>query len=408
MGGMALAEEIGRIPDVLVAERVEHVRYAIRDIAVVAEQLSREGKRMIPLNIGDPLNFDFQTPAHLIEAVEKAIRDGKNGYAPSLGLEEALEAIRADAERKGVRNIQTIFITYGVSEAADICLTALVNRGENVLVPCPDYPIYSAILAKLEAEVNFYRLDENKGWEPDLEDLENKVNERTRALVVISPNNPTGAVYSRKTLEALIDLARRRHLLIITDEIYEKLILDGDPHYPVASLAPDLPVVTLNGLSKAYLVPGWRVGWVMVSGPAQATQSYVENLKKLVRARLSANYPMQYAVRPALEGPQDHLKEVIAKLRARRDLTMSWAGATPGVRCVQPRGAFYAFPRFEIAGNDEEFARQLLREKHVLIVHGSGFGMAEGTTYFRLVFLAQEPLLLEAYRKLGDFLRKAS
>lgn len=403
---MTLAGEINRVPDVLAAERVEHVRYAIRDIAVEADKLIREGKRIIPLHIGDPLNFDFRTPPHLVEAVTRAIHDGKNGYAPSLGLEEALEAIRAEAGRKRIRNIQSVFVTYGVSEAADICLTALVNRGENVLVPCPDYPLYSAILTKLEARVNFYRLDESRGWEPDLEDLARKIDERTRALIVINPNNPTGAVYSRATLEKLAELARRHHLVIITDEIYDKLILDGEPHDALASLAPDLPVVTLSGLSKAYLAPGWRVGWVVVSGLEAVTRGYIENLHKLVRARLSANFPMQFAIRPALEGPQDHLREVTARLRSRRDLTVRWADSTPRIHCVPPRGAFYAFPHFEISGSDEEFARQLLLQKQVLIVHGSGFGMKEGKPHFRIIFLADEAALQRAYDAISEFLRE--
>lgn len=401
---MTLAGEISRIPEVLAAERVEHVRYAIRDIAVEAERLVRQGKEIIPLHIGDPLNFDFSTPPHLIEAVARALHDGKNGYAPSLGLDEALDAIRAEAGRNGIRNIQSVFVTYGVSEAADICLTALVNRGENVLVPCPDYPLYSAILTKLEARVNFYRLDESRGWEPDLEDLARKIDEKTRALIVINPNNPTGAVYSRETLEKLAEFVRRHHLVMITDEIYDKLILDGEPHYALASLAPDLPVVTLKGLSKVYLVPGWRVGWAVVSGPEAVTRGYIENLHKLVRARLSANFPMQFAIRPALEGPQEHVREVVEKLRARRDLTVRWANSTPGVRCVPPRGAFYAFPHFEISGSDEEFARQLLLEKQVLIVHGSGFGMEEGNPHFRIVFLAEGERLRRAYDLISEFL----
>lgn len=387
---------------------MEYVRYAIRDIMVLADELVREGKQIIPLNIGDPVAFDFRTPLHLVEAVTRAMCDGKNGYAPSLGLPEALEAIRAESERKSITNIQTAFVTYGVSEAADICLAGLLNRGENVLVPCPDYPLYSAILAKLEAGANFYSLDESHGWEPNLEDIESRVNAKTRALVVINPNNPTGAVYSRPTLESMVEIARRHRLLLIADEIYDKLILDGEPHYPVAALAPDLPVVTLGGLSKAYVVPGWRVGWAVVSGPGEATHGYVECLHKLVRARLSANFPMQFAIRPALEGPQDHLREVIVKLRARRDLTLQWARSTPGIECVTPRGAFYAFPKFAIEENDEMFARQLLRQKQVMIVHGSGFGMGEEAAHFRIVFLPDESTLREAYRRIGDFLAERS
>ncbi|MGH9353084.1 MAG: aminotransferase class I/II-fold pyridoxal phosphate-dependent enzyme, partial [Terriglobia bacterium] len=284
--------------EVAPARRVEHVRYAIRDIATLGDQLARQGKTIIPLHIGDPLAFDFQTPPHLIEAVTRAMRDGKNGYAPSLGVGEALDAIRASAEREGIRGIQTAFVTYGVSEAADICLTGLVNPGESVLTPCPEYPLYSAILAKLGVESRYYRLDESRGWEPDLNDLAAKVTPQTRALVVINPNNPTGAVYSRKTLEGMVEIARRHRLMIFSDEIYDKLILDGEPHITLAVLAPDLPVVTFKGLSKGYLIPGWRVGWAIVSGPEGALKGYVEALHQLVRSRLSGNNPMQYAIRP--------------------------------------------------------------------------------------------------------------
>lgn len=390
--------------EIVAALRLEQVRYAIRDIAVVAEQLAREGKKILPLNIGDPLKFDFRTPPHVVEAVVKAMHDGHNGYAPSLGIDEALEAIRIEAERKGIHNVQSVFVTQGVSEAVDLCLTALVNPGENVLTPSPEYPLYSAILAKLDAESNAYALDERNGWQPDLSDLRERITPQTRGIVVINPNNPTGAVYSRHTLEAIVDVARRRNLVIFADEIYDKLVLDGEPHISLASMAPDVPVITFNGLSKAYLVPGWRVGWAVASGPARVLKPYVEGIHKLLRARLSANCPEQYAVRSALEGPQDHLTEVIAKLRSRRDITVSFCNSTPRLSCVAPRGAFYAFPRLHIEGSDEDFVRRLLMEKQVLVVHGSGFGQATGTRHFRIVFLPDEATLTRAYQGLAEFL----
>lgn len=392
--------------EIVAALRLEQVRYAIRDIAVVAEQLAREGKKILPLNIGDPLKFDFRTPSHVVEAVVKAMHDGHNGYAPSLGIDEAIEAVRTESERKGILNIQSVFITQGVSEAVDLCLTALVNPGEDVLTPCPEYPLYSAILAKLDARLNNYSLDEENDWRPDLQDLERRITPQTRGLVVINPNNPTGAVYSRRSLEAIVDLARKHNLVIFADEIYDKLVLDGDPHVPLASLETDVPVVTFNGLSKAYLVPGWRVGWVVVSGPERIVRSYVEGIHKLLRARLSANCPEQYAVRPALEGPQDHLADAIAKLRSRRDVTMAFCNSTPRLSCVPPRGAFYAFPRLHIEEGDEGFVRRLLMEKQVLVVHGSGFGQAPGTRHFRIVFLPDESTLNQAYHGLAAFLEK--
>lgn len=401
-----MTRELTHVREILAASRLEHVRYAIRELAVVVEQLAREGKKILPLNIGDPLKFDFETPPHIIDAVAKAMRDGKNGYAPSGGVPDALDAVRAEAERKGISNVQNAFITQGVSEAVDVCLTALLNPGENILTPCPEYPLYSAVLAKLGIQPNAYILDESAAWEPDLENLEQRIFTGTRALVVINPNNPTGAVYSRQTLEAIAELARQHQLVIFADEIYDKLILDSDPHISIAALAPDVPVVTFGGLSKGYLAPGWRIGWAVVSGDAAAVKRYVEGIHKLLRARLSANCPEQYAVRAALEGPQDHVAAAVRKLRARRDLTMKWCETTPRLSCVKPRGAFYAFPKLDIATRDDEFVRALLMEKQVLVVHGSGFGQAPGTRHFRTVFLPDEATLGRAYESITDFLRQ--
>lgn len=397
----------GKIREVLASRRLDHVHYAIRDLAVLADEVSARGLEVLPLNIGDPLRFDFRTPPHMIEAVVRAMRDGLDGYAPSLGVPEAIAAARADAERHGIRNIQSVFITAGVSEAVDLTFTALLNPGENVLTPSPEYPLYSAVLAKNGAAFNAYRLDEANGWQPDLEDLSSRISSQTRALLVINPNNPTGAIYSRSTLESIAEIARRHNLLIFADEVYDKLILDGDQeHTSIAALAPDLPVLTFNGLSKAYLVPGWRVGWTVVSGPAPALEPYVAGIHKLLRARLCSNHPPQYAVRPALEGPQDHLPEVRRKLRSRRDLTMQWCSSTPRVSCVKPLGAFYAFPRLDIPDSDDDFVRHLLLEKQVFVVNGSGFGQPPGTRHIRIVFLADEPALRRAYHALTGFMHE--
>lgn len=398
----------GTIPqtrEVLAASRLERVRYAIRDLVVLADDLARQGKQILPLNIGDPPLFDFSTPPHLIEAVSKAMRDGHNGYAPSHGVDVAIEAIRAEAVQEGFQDIESIFVTEGVSEAVDLCLTALVGAGDNVLTPLPDYPLYSAVLAKLGAQVNSYRLDEKSDWEPDVEHLASRVTKRTRGLVLINPNNPTGAVYSRPTLEAIVEIARRHNLVIFADQIYDKLVLDGQSHISIVSLAPDLPVVTLNGLSKSYLVPGWRVGWAVVSG-GPAVRPYVEGIHKLLRARLCANHPLQYAIPAALQGPEDFRLEVLRKLRARRDLLMEWAETTPGVHCVRPRAAFYAFPRLDIQESDESFVKTLLAEKHVLVIHGSGFGQSLDTRHIRIVFLPQEDILRQALNKIAAFLQE--
>ena len=390
--------------EITAAARLENVRYAIRDLACVAAEVGKQGHKILPLNIGDPLNFDFQTPPHMIEAVYKAMRQGKNGYAPSSGIPQALDAIRGAAVRKGITNIQDVFVTSGVSESVDICLTALLNPGEDVLTPSPDYPLYSAVLAKLDITLNTYDLNEDDGWQPDLDDIRRKLTPRTRGIVLINPNNPTGSVCSRKMLEQIAELARRHNLIIFADEIYDKLILDDDEHISLASVAPDVPVVTFGGLSKNYLAPGWRIGWGIISGDATVIKPYVEGVNKLLRARLCANHPEQYAIQPALEGPQDHLIEVRRKLRSRRDLTVDWCNSTPRVSCVSPRGAFYAYPRLDIPEGDDVFVKELLVQKHVLVVHGSGFGQKPGTKHFRIVFLPDEKTLTAAYAGIAEFM----
>src|SRR5664279_4631397 len=250
------------VSEVMAASRMVNVRYAIRDLAVVADEVAREGHEILYLNIGDPCKYDFHTPPHMIEAVLKAMVDGHNGYAESLGIKPAVEAIRAQAERNGFRDIQSIFIGYGSGEVIDSCLTALLNPGDNVLTPSPQYPLYGAIMAKLDCPANAYDLDEHNGWEPDVADMERKINARTRAVLLITPNNPTGAVYSKNTLEKILELARRHNLIVFADEIYDKLSFDpAEKHVSIATLATDVPVGTFNGLSKSYLVPGWRIGW---------------------------------------------------------------------------------------------------------------------------------------------------
>lgn len=398
--------------EIAAARRLQNVRYAIRDLASVADEVTRQGHKVLPLNVGDPLNFDFQTPPHIVEAAHKAMRDGKNGYAPSDGVPAALEAIRGEAARKGITTVRDVFVTSGVSETVDLCLSALVDEGEDVLTPSPDYPLYSAVLCKLGIRLNAYDLDESDGWQPELADIERKLSPRTRGIVLINPNNPTGSLCTREMLERIADLARRHNLIVFADEIYDKLILDRDsqgndtPHIAFASVAPDVPCVTFGGMSKNYLVPGWRIGWGIISGDANAVKSYAEGVHRLLRARLCANHPEQYAIKSALEGPQDHLIEVRRKLRSRCDLTQKWCESTPRVSCVAPRGAFYAFPRIDIPESDEVFVKELIRQKHVMVVHGSGFGQKPGTQHFRIVFLPDEQTLTKAYAGIAEFMRE--
>jgi alanine-synthesizing transaminase len=393
--------------EIAAATRLDNVKYAIRDLASVAGEIMAQGHKVVPLNIGDPNVFDFQTPPHLIEAVHKAMRDGKNGYAPSAGIKPALDAIRGEAARKGITTVQDVFVTNGVSETVDACLTALLNPGDDLLTPCPDYPLYSALLTKLGIGLNTYYLNEEDGWQPELEDIKKKITPRTRGIVLINPNNPTGSVCSRAMLEQIAELARRHNLVIFADEIYDKLILDDDEQISIAAVAPDIPVITFGGLSKNYLVPGWRIGWGIVSGEAAVVKNYTEGIQRLLRARLCANHPEQYAIKAALEGPQDHLIEVRKKLRSRRDLTVKWCNSTPRVSCVSPRGAFYAYPRIDIPEPDEVFVKELIVKKHVMVVHGSGFGQKPGTKHFRIVFLPDESTLTKAYTAIADYMRES-
>ena len=390
---------------IIPSHRTENITYAVRDIVLLADEAARQGKDMLYLNIGDPNKFDFQTAPHIVDAVSRAMRENYNGYAPSSGIEEGRRAIIDCGRRKGIDSIQDVFITTGASEAIDICLTALVNPGENVLIPSPGYPLYSAIINKLSAEPRPYYLNEDDNWQPDLSDIAARIDEKTRAIVIINPNNPTGAVYREEVLRGIVDLALERDLVIFSDEIYDNLILDDIPHLSTASLSADLPVITFNGLSKNYLAPGFRIGWGIVSGPEDPLRYYVEAINKLLRARLCANHPIQWAIKVALEGEQDQLIETREKLGRRRDITVEMLNAIDGITCVRPEGAFYAFPRLHIEGSDDEFVRELIRETGVVVVPGSGFGERPSTKHFRVVYLAPEEVLEEAYRRIGNFIK---
>ena len=304
------------------SSRVDGVRYAIRDIVLLSDQVRKSGKQILSLNIGDPCQFDFDVPELLKEATLDALHRGLSGYSPASGIPEAVDAIRSEAEELyGIKTIRNVFVSTGGSEAIDLCLTALLEPGENVLIPAPGYPLYSAILSKLQATENYYYLDEDDGWQPNIDDIVSRINNRTRALVIINPNNPTGSVCTREKLLQLAEVARDHNLLVFMDEIYSKLILDDLPHHSLASLDTELPVVTFNGLSKNYMAPGWRIGWAIFSGAPELIDNYAENVNKIVRARLCANHPEQYAIKPALLGDNSHLAGAVEKLRQRRDLT---------------------------------------------------------------------------------------
>jgi len=396
------------ISPIIPSKRTNKVTYAVRDIVELAQNTAKNGKKMFWLNIGDPLKYDFQTPPHMIEAVHKAMLDGANGYSKSSGIEEALEAIKRQALKQGIKNIQDIIITNGGSEAIDICLTSLLNPGDNLLTPSPGYPLYEAILNKLEAQENPYYLNEEDNWEPDIADMEAKINDHTKGIVLINPNNPTGAVYSKDTLLEIIALARKHNLVIFSDEIYDKLLFDGEKHISIASLADDICFVTLNGISKSYLAPGWRIGWAIVSGPKEICKQYTEAVNKFTRARLCANHPMQFAIRPALEGPQDHIKEAVKKLEKRRNISVNLLNQIDGISCTAPKGAFYAFPKLEGNINDKKWVEELIKKTGVVTVHGSGFGQKPGTNHFRIVFLPDEKTLKNACNLIASHMKSYS
>ncbi len=388
------------------AVRTENITYAIRDIMVIATEVAKTGKEMLYLNIGDPNIYDFEPPRYMIDATLEAMLKNRNGYAPSSGINEAVQAIHGEADRKGIKNVQDVFITHGASEAIEICLTALVNEGENVLTPTPGYPLYTAISSKLQAYENPYYLDEENGWQPNIEDIKSKINAKTKAIVLINPNNPTGSLYSVEVLQQIIDLAIEHNLVIFADEIYDKLLFDDLKHTSIASLNSEVPMITFGGLSKNYFVPGFRIGWGIVSGNKEKLRDYLDSINRILRSRLSANHPEQYCIKPALEGDQKHIGEAMKKLTIRRDMTVKMLNEIPGVSCVKPTGAFYAFPRLHTDKSDAQFVTGLIRERGVVVVPGSGFGQVPGTQHLRVVFLPNEQILAKAYQAIAEEFKK--
>jgi aspartate/methionine/tyrosine aminotransferase len=392
--------------EIPVANRVNRFSYAIRNIMVEAAAVEARGTKVRYLNIGDPVAFGFKTPEHLVNAAVTAMREGHNGYLPSVGIPSAREAVSADYLARGVRvPPDRVLITSGTSEAIDLALHALVNEGEEVLVPSPTYPLYTAVLAKMGALPRYYRTDPGSGWLPDLEHLRTLITPRTRVLVVIDPNNPTGAVYPADVRHALIALADEHGLAILADEVYGDLGFEG-PVPLMGSLDPDAPVISLSSLSKAYLAPGWRTGW-MVVGATPRLDAALAAMKKLADGRLCSPGPMQYAVTAALTSDRSHQVALRAALAERGRLTADALNGIPGIRCVAPRAAFYVLPSVALPAGltDEDFVRALLRETGILCVHGSGFGMPPDQGFFRIVFLADPRELTTIYRDMGEFTR---
>ena len=390
-----------------IAARLSRFSYAIRNIIVEAKRVEAAGRHVRYLNIGDPVAFGFHTPPHLIAAVERAMRDGHNGYGPSPGIASGRDAVAAEYTSRGFPvSPDRTFLTAGTSEAIELVLGALVDEHSDVLVPLPTYPLYTAVIAKLGARALFYRTDPDNGWMPDLDHLRSIVTPATRAIVVIDPNNPTGASYSAATRRALLDLADRHGLAILADEVYGDLGYDGRVA-PIGSLDPDAPIISISSLSKAYLAPGWRAGWMGI-GRSPRLNDAVKAIAKLADGRLCSTLPMQYAITAALTGDRSHQASFRTALKERAAITTDLLNAIPGITSVAPTAAFYAMPRIALpkGRSDEDYVLALLRETGVLCVHGSGFGMAPEDGYLRIVFLTSPEELRTIYGLMADFTRE--
>jgi alanine-synthesizing transaminase len=390
-----------------VATRIGGFVYAIRNIVTEARKVEAAGRRVRYLNIGDPITFGFQTPPHLVEAVDRAIRDGHNGYAPSVGIQAAREAVAAECERRGMPVApDRVVITSGTSEGIELALTALAEAGDEVLVPVPTYPLYTAVLAKIGAKAVFYRTDPNRGWLPDLDHVRSLITPATRALVAIDPNNPTGATYPAEVRRALVDLAERHNVPLLADEVYADIAFDG-PVRAIAAERPGAPVITFSSLSKAYLAPGWRAGWMAVGGDDRL-DDVLGAVKKLADGRLCATGPMEYAIVAALNGDRSHQETFRAALRERAELTTRRLNAIDGITSVAPTAAFYAMPRVALppGKTDADYVLALLRATGVLCVYGSGFGTRPEDGFFRIVFLASPEELSSIYDDIASFTRE--
>ncbi|HEY1302804.1 MAG TPA: aminotransferase class I/II-fold pyridoxal phosphate-dependent enzyme [Vicinamibacterales bacterium] len=389
-----------------VAGRVNRFSYAIRNIVAAAKEVEARGQRVRYLNIGDPVAFGFKTPQHMIEAAARAMRDGHNGYVPSAGISAAREAVAAEYASRGIAvSPDRVLITTGTSEGIELALNALVDEGDDVLVPSPTYPLYTAVLAKIGAQPRYYRTDPSREWLPDLDHLRSLVTARTRVLVVIDPNNPTGAVYPASVRRSLIAFAEQHDLTILADEVYSDLGFDG-PVPLLGTLDLDAPIISFSSLSKAYLAPGWRAGWLVV-GTTPRLDTTLAAIKKLADGRLCSPGPMQYAVAAALTGDRSHQIQFRAALAERGRVTTESLNAIPGLRCVAPKAAFYVLPSVSLPAGctDEGFVLDLLRETGILCVNGSGFGVNATDGFFRIVCLAHPTELASIYADLGAFTR---
>ena len=393
------------------SSKLDHVLYDVRGPVVdEANRMEQAGTHVLKLNIGNPAPFGFRTPDEVVQDMSRQLVDCE-GYSNSHGLFSARKAIMQYAQLKHLPNLDmdTIYTGNGVSELIQLSMMALLENGDEILIPSPDYPLWTACATLAGGKAVHYVCDEQADWYPDIADMESKVTDRTKAIVIINPNNPTGAVYPREVLEEIVEVARRHQLMIFSDEIYDRLCMDGVEHVSIASLAPDLPCVTFSGLSKSHMIAGYRIGWMVLSGNKYAMKDYIEGLNMLSNMRLCSNVPAQSIVQTALGGHQSVNDYIVPGGRVYEQRNYIWKALNeiPGVSAVKPKAAFYIFPkldreRFNIT-NDEQFALDLLHDKKMLITCGTGFNWGE-PDHFRIVYLPRQEVLEEAIEKLSDFL----
>ncbi|MRN61789.1 MAG: aminotransferase class I/II-fold pyridoxal phosphate-dependent enzyme [Nitrosopumilales archaeon] len=392
-----------------VSDRTSGVEYVIRDIISYARKYESTGKQIIYLNIGDPVKYDFKTPDHIKAALIDAVTKDQNYYAESEGLPELRKAIVEKESQKGFPVADSdVLVTNGVSEGLDMTLASIVDPGTEVLMPGPYYPPYASYVKFYGGKPIEFKLYED--GRPDVEDVASKINSKSRAICIISPNNPTGEVFDRKGLQQLIDIATEHNLYVICDEIYDNIVFD-EQFTSIGRVASDAPVVLLNGFSKGYLMTGWRCGYICLNSDSRKLDGLRENVPKLARVRISSNLPVQIAAIQALRGPQDHIKEMVQKLRKRRDYVVKRLNSINGISCKLPRGAFYVFPKIELEHrwkDDREFVLDLLNSTGVLTVQGSGFGREFGAGHFRIVYLPPENVLEDAMDKIESFVSRSS
>jgi aspartate/methionine/tyrosine aminotransferase len=402
---------VQNLAHIKVTSRAANIEYAIRDVMPYAEQLVKEGRKIYGLNIGDPAAFDFTVPLHVKEALCQTVLENNNYYSPSEGLPELREAVVNKEKRVNEVDITTedVLITEGISEGIQMTMAALVERGDEILFPGPTYPPYISYTRFFEGTPVAYETVEAEGWQPNVDDLRKKITKKTRALVIINPNNPTGAVYGRKMVQDMLDVAAEHNLLVLSDEIYDMITYENS-FVSTASLAQDVPVVGFNGFSKAYQMTGLRLGYVYFKGKTGELDELRQGIEKECRIRLCANTPVQKAGAAALNGPQDHIKGVVEKLRERRDYAWKRLNEIEGLSSTKPQGAFYIFPKIHGVGTrwktDLDFVIELLRETGVLIVNGSGFDPVYGAGHARLVFLPPLETLEFAFNELERFMKK--